>query len=421
MNPEQMTPEQLAMLQAILRQSPHLQQMQIGPQTGIPGASGEMRSTNTPMGDAAAQAVGPAVGPMVSGIDRGIQTANRVKDEYVIPAITGSGMMQDAVSNMGEAVQQGDVVRGAGAVGEGALAALPFARGAFGTLPRTMAAALGYGTMPAIAGGALSIDQAQAQTRAEKRQQRELDAQAGRDEKARGAQALREEASKDAAARRELESERARNEEAARVKAEEKRLEEEQAQKEADTPFKKLYPKTSLAIGAAGTIGAAALTSALTRGRVKNFNQAREQIEEGWQKAVQTAQANKPSSLAHQRAMDEAAEWQRAAEKLGTKGPSSFGPVVSGTAVGELGVAAPDLADAVRAPRGSKLREQVKEANSDWREWVTRIGLGAAAGYVPAKSAAALAKRGVVPQRGYGPETEALLNALSNQAARAAR
>lgn len=88
----------------------------------------------------------------------------------LIADLSGLGMLRDAGLNLSTAVEQGDPVRGAGAVGEAALTALPFTRlgrAMLSTLPRAVGSGLGAGLAVETAHGRgpLGAGEAAAQTK----------------------------------------------------------------------------------------------------------------------------------------------------------------------------------------------------------------------------------------------------------------
>lgn len=416
---------------------------------------GEMRSTTTPLGDYVTQVSGnPLFGRVASGVESGARFAGDVA--Y---GLTGIPMMQDAASNLSAAVDAGDPVRGAGAVGEGMLSMLPYgghaARLAFSTAPRAIATMTGYGAAPLVAGGILASDKASAadKRKADKPVAPEENVDDGLNTSQRTrTKELRKKIESggwgSGAERRSIEGElkglmelgnenlRRKNEattEAEKIKlsaeagarAQKDKLDAERVERDrvANTSIKELYPE-AFAFAPVITAILAGGVGALTKGRyTKAINQEMTELAQRWQASVIAGQKalKKGDKAAAKRSAQEAAGFgdqfgslQKKASGedkfLGGTGLRTYGSgpaMASGAAVGIEGTLLPQEIDYLRSLPGSELEQKTKATFSDPTFMAERIGLGTIMGATTAKAGSDLTSRKVaIPS--YGAETEAL-------------
>ncbi len=131
-----------------------------------PDAPPDLRSGNTGFGDAVAYYTdNPELGAFASKAGDTAETVAR--------SLSGLDLAEDAGTNLAQAIDEGSVVRGAGALAEAGLAAMPYTKAgqaAFSSLPGAFAMGQGYAHIPAIAQGAYTVaDAAEAQSAPNKR------------------------------------------------------------------------------------------------------------------------------------------------------------------------------------------------------------------------------------------------------------
>lgn len=132
-----------------------------------PRYQGEMRSSNTPLGDAVAPYVGTYGGALVSGFDRSMQGAIGDLKGYANSAyeMTGIPNALRGFEAAGAGAAQGDTIKQVGGIAQAGLSALPYAgpaaKAAFATAPRAMATVGAMGMAPVAAQGMFSEAKAQ--------------------------------------------------------------------------------------------------------------------------------------------------------------------------------------------------------------------------------------------------------------------